>query len=207
VLQVASVIGHRFWDHLLAQILEMDDQLLRRHLTALQRNQLIKERFQEFGMGMLYTFNSNLMRDAAYESLLRPQRAAYHLRCAELVEEWLHEQEGQPQNMSQVYGFLAHHYEMAGSPRHQMHYHMLAAESAEKIHANEEALYHLDQAADLCEMLISSADSADERREMVETQFEILSSRRWLRLMLADIRGSQDDAERVLKLTETHRPD
>lgn len=203
VLQVASVIGARFWDKLLARMLDMNMEILRVHLTTLQRLQLIRERYQEDEYrGMMFTFNSNLMRDAAYESMLKPQRAAYHLRCAELVEAWIAAQDRQVPNLSQVYGYLAQHYELAGNFKNQMQYHILAAESAEKMHANEEALFHLDRAIEIASDLASAAETAEEHRELVQTQFEIYSSRRWLRLMLADIRGSQQDAEFVLALTE-----
>jgi len=202
VLQVASVIGNQFWDLLLGQVLEMEPEDLQKHLTSLQRNQLITEGGHEGILGIVYTFNSTLMRDAAYASLLKPQRSAYHLRCAELIESWVEEHVEDTSYLSQIYGYLAHHFNLAGKPEKEMHFHILAAECAEKIHANDEAIYHLNLAYQLTEALLKETDEEGEQRRLFKIQFKVLSSRRWLRMMNADIRGSQRDAERIIQLTE-----
>ena len=49
---------------------------------AMQRTQLIHERGQVPELRMEYGFNSTLVRDAVYESLLGAQRAAHHLQVA-----------------------------------------------------------------------------------------------------------------------------
>ena len=201
VLQVASVMGTRFWHTLLLRMLSMDEETLNRHLTGLQRHQLIREEFIEEDMGMRFTFVSTLMREAAYESLLKPQRSAYHRQCGEIIEQWLEEHANKVSNLNQIYAYLAHHFEMAGVAEKQMIYHVKAAEIAENLHANEEALYHLDQALKVNQALAEGVEG-EERKEILRTRFDILSQRRWLRLMMADVRGSQEDAEAVLRLTE-----
>lgn len=205
VLQVASVMGSFFWSMLLQRMLQMDEETLNRHLTSLQRHQLIAEEYVEENMGMRFTFVSTLMREATYESMLLPQRKAYHRQCAELIEEWLEEREGQVTSLNQIYGYLAFHYEMAEFHEKQMHYHFKTAEVAESIHANEEALWHLGRGLEVSEMILQedlAEASEEERKEMYRQQFLLLSKRRWVRMLMADVTGSIDDAALALELTE-----
>ena len=205
VLQVASVMGSFFWSMLLQRMLKMDEETLNRHLTSLQRHQLIAEEYVEENMGMRFTFVSTLMREATYESLLLPQRKAYHRQCAELIEEWLVERQGQVTSLNQIYGYLAFHYEMAGILEKQMYYHIKTAEVAETIHANEEALWHLGRAFEVSETILDEdleEASQEERQEVYKQQFYILSKRRWIRMLMADVSGSIADAALALELTK-----
>lgn len=205
VLQVASIMGTFFWSILLQRMLQMDEETLNRYLTALQRYQLIAEENIEENMGMRFTFVSTLMREATYESLLLPQRKAYHRLCAELIEEWLEERQGQVSALNQVYGYLAFHYEMAGVLDKQMHFHLKTAQVAESLHANEEALWHLGRALEVSETLLAvELDAAleEERKEIYRQQYTILSKRRWILMLMADVSDSIDDASQVLALTE-----
>ncbi|MEE4194328.1 MAG: adenylate/guanylate cyclase domain-containing protein [Anaerolineae bacterium] len=205
VLQVASVMGSFFWSLLLQRMLNMEEDTLNRHLTALQRYQLIVEEYVEENMGMRFSFVSTLMREATYESLLLPQRRAYHRQCAELIEQWLEEQEGQVTALNQVYGYLAFHFEMAELYEKQMYYHIQAAEVAESLHANEEANWHLGRALEVSETILAGEFANEEEtdhREIYRKQFEIFSKRRWVRILMADVTGSIADADRALKLTE-----
>ena len=209
VLQVASVMGSFFWFLLLKRMLKMDDETLNRHLTSLQRSQLIAEEFVEEEMGMRFTFVSTLMREATYESLLLPQRTAYHRQCAELIEEWLEERKGKVTSLNQIYGYLAFHYEMAGILTKQMEYHFKTAEVAEGLHANEEALWHLDRGLEVSRTILTdelSRASREERKSIYQMQFKILSKRRWIRMLMADVNGSIEDAARALELTEGDGP-
>lgn len=206
VLQVASIMGTFFWFNLLQRMLQMDEETLNRYLTSLQRHQLVAEENIQEDMGMRFTFVSTLMREATYESMLLPQRKAFHRQCGELIEEWLEEREGQVNSLNQVYGYLAYHYEMAGILDKQMHFHIKTAQVAESLHANEEALWHLGRALEVSETLLSNGEMEDateeERIEIYRQQFEILAKRRWILMLMADVNASIDDALRALALTE-----
>jgi class 3 adenylate cyclase len=84
VMQMASIIGPDFWYNVL-QALVGGHIPLKVHLAALQRAQMIRERGLVPELGMLYSFKTTLIRDAAYESLLTEQREAYHLQVCRLL--------------------------------------------------------------------------------------------------------------------------
>ncbi len=83
-LQLASVIGRTFYSRVLDSIAETAVEL-DRQLNTLQRVDLIREaaRVPE----LEYMFRHELIRDAAYSSILRRRRREFHSRVGKAIEE------------------------------------------------------------------------------------------------------------------------
>lgn len=136
VLQVAAVIGSTFWYNMLENLLsDNHSDHLKEHLTNLQREQLIQERRRVPDLGMEYAFNSPLLREVAYESLLSPQRVAYHRRIAEQFETSISDED-----RKQYEVLIAYHFGMSGIREKELEYTLRAGQQALNVYANYEAI-------------------------------------------------------------------
>ena len=143
VLQMAAVIGSVFWSDVL-QDMAGDGATLRGHLTALQRAQLIHERRRVPDLGTEYVFKSTLIRDVAYESILKTQRIAYHRQIADHLAQLFGEE-----IHSQRCSLVAYHYRCAKERGKELFYTRFAAEQAQGIYANAEAIQLFNRALEL----------------------------------------------------------
>ena len=82
----------------------------------------------------LYRFRQALIRDATYRGLLRSRRRQLHARAA-----W-HLETSATNRLSEVAAVLGHHFAAAGEDDRSVHYLELAADRADQIFANEEAI-------------------------------------------------------------------
>lgn len=85
VAQLASVIGRAFPLKLLAAVASHGEDTLERELRRLVQSGLVHRR--GFGAQTRYSFKHALVRDAAYDSLLRRERQQVHLRIAMAMDE------------------------------------------------------------------------------------------------------------------------
>lgn len=169
VLQMASVVGTVFWERMILAISDGEEGVPRA-LTQLQRHQLISERSRDTNMGVEFSFDSPLMREVVYESLLRTQRMDYHLKVAKFLESSI-EADDLPQN----YGFMAYHYQQAGNPAKELFYISKAAQTARDIYANKEALGYYQRAAIILKDLEKDAHKKPRRLKAIrEQEFENL---------------------------------
>jgi len=159
VLQMAAVIGPVFWLDVLGELVG-NGRLLKTHLTSMQREQLILERGRNYDLGREYVFKSTLIRDAAYESILKSQRVTYHRQSAEYIEESVGEEA-----LANYHGVLAYQYQNAGISSKELFHHLLAAERAQKIYANTEALQHYERALELLDELEQSEELASDLKK------------------------------------------
>ncbi len=203
VLQMAAVIGPVFWSGVLEALAgspspgdrAMDVPTLKACLTALQRAQLIYERGRVPDLGMEYVFKSTLVRDAAYESLLTAQRAAYHLKVAEYLEEL-----AGPETWPRHYSALAYHYRRAGHIRKELFYTIQAAGQARELYANADALRHYSRALELLEQMEAQAISDSQHYAILTQRFEVLNGRREVLFMMGDFEAMWADARALLSL-------
>jgi len=195
-LQMAAVIGSVFWSNVLQSLVE-DTVALQRHLTALQRAGLIQERGRVPDLGMEYAFRSNLLRDAAYEGLLRVQRLAYHLRAAEYLESLFG-----LESLTPYYGLLAYHYHQAGRPRKELFYTLQAAEQAKGVYANTEALEHYARALELLDEVEAQVATETQLYVVGTQRFEVLDGRREVLYMTGDFETAWADAQALLPLAQ-----
>jgi class 3 adenylate cyclase/tetratricopeptide (TPR) repeat protein len=194
VLQMAAVIGLVFWSEVL-QALTGETAALKSHLTALQRAQLVQERGRVPDLGMEYAFKSNLIRDAAYASLLSAQRAAYHLKVAEYLEDLFG-----PDALAQYYSVLAYHYRQAGDAEKELACTVQAAEQARGVYANAEALEYYTRALELLDEMEAQAVDEDRVRAIRPRQFEALNGRREVFYLVGDFEAGRADAQALLQL-------
>jgi class 3 adenylate cyclase len=197
VLQAASVVGSTFWSSVLRAFWEEGEaaDALRSHLTALQRAQFIEERGEVPRLGMEYAFRSTLIRDAAYDGLLHAQRSAYHRRVAATIERRFDGQIPAKYNC-----LLAHHYHEAGDIERQLHYTMRAAEHAQEIYANSEAVRQYSDALHLLDQLEQQASEKAQLRDLRIRRFRVLSQRRAVLDLVGASERARADAQRVLEL-------
>jgi len=102
VAQIGAVIGREFSYPLLSAVAELAPDTLRRGLDELVLSELVFVRGEP--PQVTYSFKHTLLRDAAYDSLLRNRRAALHARIAAVLEERFPEVgEQQPELIAQHY--------------------------------------------------------------------------------------------------------
>ena len=94
IAQLASVIGRAFSLKLLAAIAAHPVDTLERELRKLVQSGLVHRR--GFGAQTRYSFKHALVRDAAYDSLLRRERQQIHLRIAAAMEDGRHAGDAPP---------------------------------------------------------------------------------------------------------------
>ena len=131
-LQLASVIGRSFYYRVLQAISGAADDL-DRHLSALQRVELILEAARE--PELEYAFRHALTQEAAYRSILRKERRAYHLQVGEALEQLY------PGREDEFAPLLAHHFLEADDIRGPK-YALLAGDEAFRLYALEDAIRH-----------------------------------------------------------------
>lgn len=106
VLQRAAVVGRVFWSGAIRRLTAEDD--LDGILTTLCRRELCSEHLSSsMADDVEYSFKHVLVRDVAYESLPRSERAAAHAEAAA----WIEEASGE--RVVDVAELLAYHYDVA----------------------------------------------------------------------------------------------
>lgn len=134
----AATIGREFTADLLASASEADDGSLTSGLDELWRRRIIREQGID-----TYDFTHDKIREVAYHALSPARRRLHHLRVARGLER-LHGDDTGP-----VSGQLAAHYERAGATEQAITWYGHAAEVAQRLHANAEAVRLLDRGLDL----------------------------------------------------------
>jgi class 3 adenylate cyclase/predicted ATPase len=162
VAQVAAVIDREISFRLLEAVCGLADDALKPRLARLVDAELLLQR----GMPpeSHYTFKHSLIRDAAYQSLLKSSRAVYHRRTAEaLLAQFPALADGHPE-------FVAHHFSEAGQAEEAFVHWRAAGMRALEASANVEASAHLARA--LRELAALAASPAAAGRE-VELQIAL----------------------------------
>ncbi len=133
-LQCAAVVGRIFWDSSLAKLAPAatgDGGLLER----LRGKDMVFHREGSAFVGCEeYIFKHALLRDVAYESVLKKQRKAYHA----LAADWLIAQSGA--RVAEFSGPIAKHYELAELSEKAAVYLLLSAEKSALVGAFGEAI-------------------------------------------------------------------
>lgn len=152
VAQTAACIGREFGYPLLHAISPLADRELQDALERLIAAEII------FRRGLppeaTYIFKHALVRDAAYESLLKANRQQLHIRLVEALE----------QSADSAPEILAHHATKAGLTEKAIGYWQRAGERAAERSANVEAITHLKKGLSLLENLPDTDERA--RREL-----------------------------------------
>jgi class 3 adenylate cyclase len=153
VAQVGAIIGREFSRRLLAEVLQMPADRLAAALDELQRAELVVRR------GIVpderYTFRHALIRDTAYNSLLKAQRVLRHGQIAAALEAL------EPDTVAGQPELLAYHSQEGGLPARALRYWREAGRLASARAANREAAMHYRAALALLPVIADGGPSDD----------------------------------------------
>jgi tetratricopeptide (TPR) repeat protein len=195
VLQVAALIGNVFWRNVLDELIG-SEVALDACLVGLQRAQLVRERGQVSDLGMEYVFRSALLRELACDSLLSRQRSIYARRAADYLAQLFGEDV-----LTRYYDVVAHLYRTAGESRRELFYTLSAAEYAQGIYANEEALAFYGRALELIDELVQGADD-ESSGAWVDWRLESLKSVGKIYLATGEAGQAEHYLRRAVELAE-----
>jgi class 3 adenylate cyclase/predicted ATPase len=164
VAQIAAAIGREFSWELLAPVAERRAEELLDGLGRLAAAGLIFRRGAP--PHATYLFKHALVRDAAYESLLRRRRTELHARIAKVLEA------GFPDRIAAEPELLARHLTEAGSLEKAVRCWQHAGERATERWANIEAIAHLKRGLGILERL---ADSRERDEQELLLQFALMA--------------------------------
>ncbi len=137
--QLMATVGREVGEDFLRAL--VPDEQLEEQLASIVSTDLVRRR--RAGRQTSYVFKHWLVRDVAYESLLRSDRQRYHERIAEtLIRDFPEQAHAQPE-------VVAHHLVAAGQPVRAIDYLQRAGEAAARRSANLEAIAHFRRAVDL----------------------------------------------------------
>ena len=157
LLQRASVVGREFWDTVLTELGEEDEEL-GTELAAVRARELVFPRPRSTFRGAEeYRFKHALLRDTTYESVLLKLRRVYHRRVAE----WLEGHVGE--RVSEYAGLVAEHYERARAREKAVAWLQRAGRAAWSVSAFSETLHYCERAL----ALVPEADRAT-RTDLVQ---------------------------------------
>jgi class 3 adenylate cyclase/tetratricopeptide (TPR) repeat protein len=135
VAQIGACLGREFDHELLSAVVPLPDAELQAALDQLVAAELVFRR--GIPPATTYIFKHALVRDAAYESLLRKRRQALHARIASVIETRFAQMlEAQPER-------VAGHFSEAGLPEKAIGYWLRAGRLAAARSASVEAIAHL----------------------------------------------------------------
>jgi tetratricopeptide (TPR) repeat protein len=155
VAQLAATIGKEFSYDLLQAISPLDEARLTGALNRLVDAELLDQYLLPPQTN--YSFRHALIRDAAYESLLRSKRRLYHSKVAKALQDRFSETvEAQPE-------LLAHHLTEAGLIEQAVPCWQRAGHRALERSANQEAIRHLRRGLELLNVLPEILPETPER--------------------------------------------
>jgi predicted ATPase/class 3 adenylate cyclase len=139
--QIGAAIGREFSYPLLHVLVQRDATALNNALGQLEQAGLVFRRGEP--PEAVYSFKHSLVRDAAYESLLKSRRQQLHSQIARALHERFSDvAASQPE-------IVAHHFTEAGLAETAIDYWLKAGQQAARRSANTEALNHLTRGLEL----------------------------------------------------------
>src|SRR6266446_5248532 len=139
--QIGAAIGREFSYSLLRVLVGRDETALKHGLAQLEQAGLVFRRGEP--PEAVYSFKHVLVRDAAYESLLKSRRQQLHGQIARALEErFAAIVASQPE-------IVAHHFTQAGLVEPAIDYWLKAGQQLARRSANAEALNHLARGLEL----------------------------------------------------------
>lgn len=150
VAQIGAAIGREFSYSLIRAVVARDEIALKHALTELEQAELVYRQGEP--PEAVYSFKHALVRDAAYESLLKSRRHQLHGQIARMLEERFPDVvTGEPE-------ILARHFTEAGIVDRATNYWLKAGNRALSRSANAEAVKHLRRGIELTQELEQSSE-------------------------------------------------
>ena len=167
VIQQASVIGRTFWDDSVSYVyggadIEMGNSAVADSLRTLQERELVfPQPHSRFAGTVERNFRHALLRDVAYESVLKRLRHEYH----SLAADWLIENSGD--RLGESSGLIGDHLAQSGRDEEAFHYLIQAARLAVNASANQEAIDYLLNALRLLENQPKTAELVEQKLDLL----------------------------------------
>lgn len=147
MLGQAAVVGRVFWDEAVGYLHDMSEpEFIHEALNALRQRAMVMGRSHStFGATQEYIFKHALLRDVAYETVLRQLRRRYHTEVAE----WLFAKTGD--RVQEFAGVIARHYALAELKAEAAMWYGRSAQQAQASYATATAVEHYQRALALDE--------------------------------------------------------
>jgi DNA-binding SARP family transcriptional activator/predicted ATPase len=139
---LTAAVGRNFTIEILQQASGDKEEEIVNGLDELWHYRIIRDQGPD-----AYDFSHDKLREVAYESISRPRRRLLHRRIAESLETIHHS------DLDTVSAQIAAHYEKAGLLSKAVPYYLQAAEVAQRIYANTEAIQAFQQALKLLQTM------------------------------------------------------
>lgn len=185
--QIASAVGSGFSHDLLANVCRFEPEDFEPALVELVESRLIHT---SDALPVQYQFRHELLRDAAYQSMLRSTRKQLHQHIANTLCT------SHPEIAGQMPEFVAHHWTEAGDAERAIEYWSAAGERATMRSAVKEAFGHFHRAIELL-------DEVKERPAAAETELMLLARASGVENAIAgwSAQASQRTYARILELS------
>jgi len=178
--QLASALGREFSYEVLKSISQREEPVLQHELKALVDADLVHRR--RGVRNPTYVFKHALIRDTAYESMLRPLRRQVHARIAATLEAHF------PELVETRPELLAMHHAAAGQKREAIGYAQKAGMGALMRSANQEAIAYITEAK-------SWLDVAEDPRERAQLELglngvltpALMATRGWADTVIGEV--------------------
>ncbi len=151
VVQLGAVIGREFSYELMHRVAQLDHVTLQNELARLIDAGLFYE--EGAAPNQKYVFKHALIRDTAYEALLKSTRQLYHMRIAQVLQEHFPGMiEGKPE-------LIAYHYTAAKVFEQAAPFWYQAAQRANRRSAPDEAMVYLNKGLTLLQELPATPEA------------------------------------------------
>lgn len=141
IVQVASVLGREFSRVILESVLPDKIEVMEKSIEKLLKADIFHH--DEHRNSLVYRFKHALIRDTAYESLLKIKRQEWHHRIASVLEHQF------PEILEEQPELLAHHFEESGHVEASVPLYLKAGQKASQKNATSEAIVHLEKGIEL----------------------------------------------------------
>jgi class 3 adenylate cyclase/tetratricopeptide (TPR) repeat protein len=158
VAQMAAVIGREFSYDMIRSVSSLAHSELDATLAHLEQSEIVH--LIDSRASPRYAFKHALVRDAAYESLLKSSRAEIHAKVATVLEK------ERPDTVTGQPELLAYHYGMAGNAEFAALYWLSGGRRARSRSANLEAIFQFQKALEFLELLPSSPERLSKELEI-----------------------------------------
>jgi class 3 adenylate cyclase/tetratricopeptide (TPR) repeat protein len=157
VLQTSSVVGREFSHDLINRVVELPEQELLSHLSALKDSELLYER--GIYPKLTYVFKHAFTQEVSYNSLLLKRRKEIHQEIGKAIEQIY------PERLEEFHEILAHHYSKSDNSEKACHYLKLSGKKSTESYSLWEAFHFYKEAINVLSQLPATEQN---KREQIQ---------------------------------------